>query len=203
MFIIMSTKKEIKNYVDENLKRGYSKDQIKNALLKSYSEKDIMKILIERPEPKLFLQYKKFQNWLIVFIVASLLSRFWDAFEIGVAKGAELGTGAGIGIIMGFVSLILPGLFFIALIKSRGWSYIIFFGYGLLNLLYSIPSFLITLFTEIPAEFLIEVTATQIRMTLIFLFVIDFVIYLGVTILSYYCWKKIHPDYKLKHIFTV
>jgi hypothetical protein len=76
----VSKKKEIIKYVNENFEKGYSKEQIKSSLIKYYPEKNIMKVLVERPDPKLFQEYKKFHTSLIVVVVIALILRFYYAY---------------------------------------------------------------------------------------------------------------------------
>lgn len=194
------TKKEIKNYIEENLKKGYSKEQIKNELLKFYPEKDIIKILIERPEPKLLKQYKIANYFLIAFMVILALLKLLDLTSL-------------FGF-LGIFAITFNVLFIIVLIRSRGWIYpILFIIYIVAWFKSLIFSLLTTIFATSLEEYrqLIDPSMTttefaRFKIMGIILSSLELIIITGVIILSFYCWKKIHPDYKLKHIkhiFTV
>jgi len=90
----------------------------------------------------------------------------------------------------------IPVIFLIGVFKARIWGYLLFAGYGILNLFGSISVLFIVLSVEVPPGEVVEITIG-------WSFVIGIITYLSLAILGIYCWKKIHPDYKFKNIFTV
>jgi hypothetical protein len=191
----MSSKKEIATYVDENIKNSFSKNIIKSSLLKSgYKEKEVMDILIERPEPKLLKENHKTQTWLIFFVIGYIVLRLLDGLIKGMDMSSEVGGDpTSNALMLGIISLILPIIFLINVIKSRAWSYVLFFFIGIYNIFIN-SIVILTLFFN-------NYSIPELIFTLIFM-MIYLTIFIGMTITAHKCWKKIHPDYDIKHLFT-
>ncbi len=188
----MTEKEEVVGYIRDNLEKGYTKDQIEVSLFQSnrYPEGLIRRQILEIPDVKLFDAHKKAHYALIVFTFISLAVRIQSAF----LEGSEFSKGFGVVAI--FISLILPAIFLVGLIKARVWGYLFFSVFGILNLFFSLSGLLLVLSEEVPFG---EVEVITIPWS----FFVGLISYLALAIFGIYCWKKIHPEYKLKNLFVV
>lgn len=169
----------------ELMKKGYTKEQIKNTLLKNYPEKTINKILIEEPELKLFERHRTPNNFLIGFMVIVTLFKLYDAiytFEI-----------------FGIITIFLNILFILGLFKGGGWAYPIIFLFSLPGVYYAFGNVVGYVVNEIPAQL---VGIEGIRARAVTLSTLNLISMVFVLVLSLTLWKKIHPDYKLKNLLT-
>lgn len=161
----MSQKRELKNYIKGCIKKGYSKEQIKNALLKVYKEEDFKKILVQFPEPALKAKYNIWNNILIFLLVIPLLIKVLVVIKAGIEAGAGLGVTSFITLIVIIINII----FITAIIQNRAWVYpllIIFSVYGLRSQTDRLIDNIVGLGWS-----------------------------LGVILLSFFIWFKVHPDY--------
>lgn len=182
---MMSEKKEIRTYISENLKKGYTKEQVKATLINRYPEKTVLKQLIEYPDPLLFEKYKSANYILIGFLVVITILKLFYAFSA---------TG-----LVGIVTIFLNVFFIIALFRGRGWVYPVIFLFSLLGTLTSLQGFFTSLFGEFPPEY----AAEGVRAFAIILSSLTLASVLGMLFLSIILWRKIHPEYKWKNLFTV
>jgi hypothetical protein len=168
----MDNNESIAKYFDENLKKGYSKEQIKIQLLKSYPEKEVLKIFKNRPDPKLIEKHKGVHTALVILVLSSLFMSFMSLIFL-IFLNNNFSVGKFQRRVVEFTIYIAPVF---GLLKHKKWSYQVYFIIGFALLIDSLES-----------------VFTQTQGFLKIFFVIQLIINMGIIILSVFCLKKIFP----------
>lgn len=170
---------QIKREIKEKLKQGISKTQIEQDLVSKYEGEYVKRILKNYPEPEAMKKYRVLNNILITLIVFIILLKIYLMYTQGIDVGDNKNASSMWIILFTnfiFSQVIIP-VFVIRYLKS-----------------YEVWGYLISIL--LPFAFLKTFMDSGNEMV-----VFQAVILIAIFLLSLFLYKKVHPNYKIFHLF--